>query len=119
RKLLGNLNNAIEALCGRPGADLDGDPATAARELAERTAAEGLAVLDAAGIGYATSAEVREARGDHVDFAPVPGVPYGGGSSTQSLARGTGSIEADFLNGEIVLLGREHGVPTPVNEALQ
>ena len=23
------------------------------------------------------------------------------------------------MNGEIVLLGREHGVPTPVNEALQ
>ncbi|MGH3248255.1 MAG: ketopantoate reductase family protein, partial [Trebonia sp.] len=33
RKLLGNLGNAIEALCGRPGAGLDGDPAAAAREL--------------------------------------------------------------------------------------
>jgi 2-dehydropantoate 2-reductase len=119
RKLLGNLGNAIEALCGRPAAGLDGDPAPAARELRERTAAEGTAALDAARIGYATSAEVRAVRGDHVDFAPVPGVTYGGGSSTQSLTRGTGSIEADFLNGEIVLLGREHGVPTPVNEALQ
>ena len=119
RKLLGNLNNAIEALCGRPGAALDGDPAAAARELAERTAAEGVAVLDAAGIGYATSAEVREVRGDHIDFGLVPGVSYSGGSSTQSLSRGTGSIEADFLNGEIVLLGREHGIPVPVNEALQ
>ena len=29
------------------------------------------------------------------------------------------SIEADTLNGEIVLLGRLHGVPTPVNELLQ
>src|SRR2546428_370157 len=28
-------------------------------------------------------------------------------------------IETDYLNGEIVLLGRLHGVPTPVNEALQ
>ena len=27
--------------------------------------------------------------------------------------------ETDFLNGEIVLLGRVHGVPTPVNEVLQ
>ena len=35
------------------------------------------------------------------------------------MARGAGSIEADYLNGEIVLLGREHGVPTPVNETLQ
>ena len=27
--------------------------------------------------------------------------------------RGTGSIETDYLNGEIVLLGRLHGVPMP------
>ena len=31
----------------------------------------------------------------------------------------TGSIESDYLNGEIVLLGRLHGIPTPVNELLQ
>jgi 2-dehydropantoate 2-reductase len=31
----------------------------------------------------------------------------------------TGAIEAAYLNGEVVLLGRLHGVPTPVNEALQ
>jgi 2-dehydropantoate 2-reductase len=43
----------------------------------------------------------------------------GGGSSWQSLARGTGSIETDFLNGEIVMLGRLHGVPTPANAAMQ
>ena len=40
------------------------------------------------------------------------------GSSWQSLARGSGAIEADHLNGEIVLLGRLHGVPTPVNALL-
>jgi 2-dehydropantoate 2-reductase len=118
-KLLSNLGNAIEALCGPAGADPDGDPAGAACELSERATAEGTTALDAAGIGYATPAEAREARGHHVDFAPVAGVSRGGGSSWQSLTRGTGSIEADFLNGEIVLLGREHGVPTPVNEALQ
>ena len=28
-------------------------------------------------------------------------------------------MEADHLNGEVVLLGRLHGVPTPVNELLQ
>jgi 2-dehydropantoate 2-reductase len=113
-KLLSNLGNAIEALCGRAEADPDGE-----LELSERVTAEGSAALDAAGIGYPTSAEVDEARGHHVDFGPVAGAPRGGGSSWQSLTRGTGSIEADFLNGEIVLLGREHGVPTPVNEALQ
>ena len=49
---------------------------------------------------------------------PIPGVERIGSSSAQSLARGTGSIETDYLNGEIVLLGRLHGVPTPVNAGL-
>src|SRR6266849_2224173 len=41
------------------------------------------------------------------------------GSSWQSLQRGLGSIEADFLNGEIVRLGRLHAIPTPYNQVLQ
>jgi 2-dehydropantoate 2-reductase len=119
RKLLGNLGNAIEALSGRRRLGVDRAPQGAAVELTDRVTAEGTAALDAAGIGYATAEEVRAVRGHQVDFAQVPGVSYGGGSSWQSLSRGTGSIEADYLNGEIVLLGREHGVPTPVNETLQ
>jgi 2-dehydropantoate 2-reductase len=54
-----------------------------------------------------------------VQIVKINGTERGGGSSWQSLTRGTGSIEADYLNGEIVLLGREFGVPTPVNEVLQ
>ena len=46
---------------------------------------------------------------------PIAGVGRSGGSTTQSLARGAGSIETDYLNGEIVLLGRLHGVPVPAN----
>ena len=42
-----------------------------------------------------------------------------GGSSWQSVARRAGSIETDYLNGEITLLGRLHGVPTPANAAMQ
>jgi 2-dehydropantoate 2-reductase len=49
----------------------------------------------------------------------APGPRPGAGSTWQSLARGAGSIEVDFLNGEITLLGRLHGVPTPANETLQ
>ena len=41
-----------------------------------------------------------------------------GSSTWQSLARGTGTVETDYLNGEIVLQGRLHDVPTPVNAAL-
>ena len=46
---------------------------------------------------------------------PIPGIERSGGSTTQSLERGAGSIETDYLNGEIVLLGRLHGVPVPAN----
>ena len=49
----------------------------------------------------------------------MPGHERQGGSSWQSLARGLGSIETDYLTGEIVLLGRLHRVPTPVNDLLQ
>ena len=50
---------------------------------------------------------------------PVSGHDLSGGSSWQSLARRTGNIEADWLNGEIVLLGRLHKIATPVNELLR
>ena len=54
-----------------------------------------------------------------MNVAEADGAARSGGSSWQSLTRQTGTIEADFLNGEIVLLGRIYGVPTPVNETLQ
>ncbi|MFE0253857.1 ketopantoate reductase family protein [Streptomyces sp. NPDC059010] len=111
-KLLGNLGNALEAVTG-PVAD---EEATA---LLRRVRAEGTAVLDAAGIAYASAEEQQAVRGDKVTLVPLDGTPRGGGSSWQSLTRGTGTIEADYLNGEIALLGRLHGVPTPLNELLQ
>jgi 2-dehydropantoate 2-reductase len=58
-----------------------------------------------------------ELRGDQVRIEPVGGTRRTGGSSWPSLTRSTGSSEADYLNGEIVLLGREHGVPAPGQRA--
>lgn len=111
-KLLSNLGNALEAVTG-PVSDED------ALALFRRVRAEGAAVLDAAGIAYASTEEQQAVRGDKVTLVPLDGAPRGGGSSWQSLTRGTGTIEADYLNGEIALLGRLHGVPTPLNELLQ
>ncbi len=111
-KLLANLSNAIEAVCGH-------DARLYATELRRRVTAEGRAVLDAAGLAYARERESAELRADHVQILPVNGAEWAGGSSWQSLTRGTGSIEADFLNGEIVLMARERGMPVPVNEVLQ
>jgi 2-dehydropantoate 2-reductase len=108
-KLLTNLLNALQAACGGDG-DL-GDLAKALR-------AEGSAALRAAGIDWVGDAEMAERVRGLVTPKRVDGRARGGGSSWQSLARGTGSIEADFLNGEIALLGRLHGVPTPLNARL-
>jgi len=54
-----------------------------------------------------------------MQFADVEGVKRPGGSTYQSLARGATTLEVDDLNGEIVLLGRLHGIATPVNTILQ
>ncbi|MHC5909328.1 ketopantoate reductase family protein, partial [Streptomyces sp. S6] len=108
-KLLTNLGNAADAVSGHEGAVA----------LWERVREEGEAVLKAAGIAYTGTEEEKALRGDKITLVPLPGAPRGGGSSWQSLARGTGSIEADHLNGEIALLGRLHGVPTPLNSLLQ
>jgi 2-dehydropantoate 2-reductase len=110
QKLLMNLGNALEAACG---------PAARGGEIAARVKEEGVAVLRAAGIDFATDEEDAARRGDHLKMRPIDGQRRGGGSTWQSLARGTGSLETDHLNGEIVALGREHGIATPANELLQ
>jgi 2-dehydropantoate 2-reductase len=109
-KLLMNLANAVEALCGH------GEPTA---QLARLVRDEGIACLRAAGIAFASNEEDRERRGDRLKIRPIAGQRRGGGSSWQSLARGTGSIESDYLNGEIVLLGRRYGVPTPANDLVR
>jgi len=106
RKLLMNLANAVEALCA-PGDD--------AIELSRRARREGSMVLRAAGIEVASAEEDRDRRGDRL----TPSLPRGGGSTWQSLRRATGSLETDYLNGEIVLLARLLGLESPVNACLQ
>jgi len=110
RKLLTNLANAVIALC---------PPSEAAGELVRRAQGEGERCLEVAGIDVASKSEDAARRGDRLQIRQVGDRPWGGGSSWQSLARGLGSIEVDFLNGEIALLGRLHGIETPVNVLLQ
>jgi len=106
-KLITNLGNVLEAASGSGAAH---------STIVERARAEAVAVFAAAGI-VATrfSAELRVA----MHIGDVDGAPRPGGSTFQSLARGAASLESDDLNGEIVLLGRLHGVATPVNAMLQ
>ncbi|GHH36704.1 ketopantoate reductase family protein [Streptomyces candidus] len=113
-KLLSNLANALNAVSGTAALG-----SAAGRDLVQRAVAEGRAVLTAAGLAWASDTEQAEAREGRITQVALDGQEAGGGSSWQSLARGTGSIEADHLNGEIALLGRVHGVPAPVNDVLR
>ena len=114
-KLLKNLGNAVQALLDDQAAKFGELTA----ELWRACQSEGEAVLAAAGIAYNTEDERRAVQGDRMEFQAIGGAPRAGGSTWQSLARGTGSAEGDYLNGEIALLGRLHGLPTPVNDGLQ
>ena len=108
-KLLANLHNVVEVLFG-PGAE---------GHWAERARAEAIACYRAAAIDFTSQDEIRERRRAMGALQAVDGKPHAGGSSWQSLERSTGRIEADYLNGEIALLGRLYGVPTPANDVLQ
>jgi 2-dehydropantoate 2-reductase len=109
-KLLMNLGNALQAACGSP---------PEARDLIRQARDEALACYAAAQIDSAPREEFQARFLGKIEEAPIHGQARSGGSSWQSLKRGTGSIEADYLNGEIVLLGRLYGVATPANHALQ
>jgi 2-dehydropantoate 2-reductase len=109
-KLLRNLGNAVEAVL---------HPAEDAAALLGRARDEAIACYAAGGIAWAADDEVAARVRTVPRPGAVAGAERGGGSSWQSLARASGRIEADHLNGEIALLGRLHGVPTPVNAALQ
>ncbi|HET8976836.1 MAG TPA: 2-dehydropantoate 2-reductase [Solirubrobacteraceae bacterium] len=108
-KLLLNLANVVHALFG---------PGDASDEVTERAQAEARAVLTAAGVAFVAD-EVTDIRGrwERMGVRDIEGRARAGSSTWQSLSRGT-ALETDYLNGEIVLQGRLHGVPTPVNELL-
>jgi len=110
RKLLANLGNAVQALAGPSGGG----------GVSRRLRAEAEEVFRRAGVEWATESEEEAWRGGIFDDRPVPGTPDElGGSSWQSLRRGTGSIETDYLNGEIAALARRVGVEAPLNARVQ
>jgi 2-dehydropantoate 2-reductase len=106
-KLMVNLANAVGAIC-KPGPDND--------RVIEATREEGRAALTAAGIPF-DAPEVSDVKG-RWERIGVESDRRSGSSTWQSLARHTGEVETDYLNGEIALLGRLHGIDTPVNAAL-
>ncbi len=115
-KLMDNLGNAVGALCGESALRAASDTV---RAFLGRMRAEAVACYEAAQIDFAPRKEVGERRAATFRAGDIVGVERGGSSTWQSFRRGRPSIETDWLNGEIVLLGLDYGVPTPANRALQ
>lgn len=111
RKLISNLGNVIDAVVDEP---------SAARAVIEAADAEARTVLGSARIEVTDDATEAAARADSFRIEPVPGLAKArlGSSTWQSLSRGTGSVETDYLNGEIVRIAHRQGTSAPVNALL-
>lgn len=109
-KLVINTSNALGAAFPRE---------TNTKALRDRLSAEAFAAFDAAGIDYKTLEDMHDRRKGLMELGEIEGVGRAGGSTFQSIANGKADIETDYLNGEIVKLGRLHGVPTPANATMQ
>jgi 2-dehydropantoate 2-reductase len=109
-KLLANVRNIVTALF----------PAEIAwAEVGREAEAEARRVFDAAGVDLSAMGGEIARVAPLTRLGPVEGDRYTGNSTVQSLAAGARFLETDYINGEVVLLGRIHGVATPVNRALQ
>ena len=111
RKLVDNVGNCVQAMLGPqrgPGADRGRGQGGGARGAPTRRRCR----------DRRRRRGRRPGRGFRVR-PPYRASPHElGGSSWQSLARGTGNIESDYLNGEIALIARRHGFDAPVNATL-
>lgn len=105
-KLLLNLHNVVEVVVGR---------GALSKRVASLLRAEGEAVLKVAEIPWRDVGASDTRRNGLMQSTEVAGTRRVGNSTSQSMARGAGSVETDYLNGEIVMLGARYGVPTPVN----
>jgi 2-dehydropantoate 2-reductase len=82
------------------------------RRLVSGLVDEGKAVAGAQGIELDADPE------ELIDHAAKPEVAYGHKASMLQDVEARRSTEIDYLNGGIVRFGREHGVPTPLNQAI-
>ena len=109
-KLMANLGNAV-------GAITSGDWESM-MPLFRAASEEGAAIVAQAGIRWISQEDVAKSWPEIT--APLRGqLQTEAQSSTwQSLARHQGSVETDFLNGEIVRVAERLGLKAPVNEKL-
>jgi 2-dehydropantoate 2-reductase len=111
RKLIFNAaTNPIGALTGLTHGRVCEDPGL--RALVSALVDEGKAVAAAQRI------ELDEDPETLIDYAARPDVAYDHKASMLQDVEARRETEIDFLNGGVVRFGREHGVPTPLNDAV-
>ena len=125
-KLITNLNNATHAITGYWLERGMAEPEM--RKLMLEVREEGLRVLDAAGIAVEPPenepSPIRVLKmTEALRRPPKPGLDSDQAHRTyasmwQDLYLGRKSLEADFLNGEIIALGKKVGIATPYNSGL-
>ncbi len=111
RKLLANLGNGVEVITHERAWGAGGELGA----FTEQVRAEATRCYEAAGIQATSPEEYADRVTRFYKAMPVAGEARGGSSTLQSVLRGSPLVEVDYLNGEIVLLGALHGVPTPYN----
>jgi 2-dehydropantoate 2-reductase len=111
RKLIFNAaTNPVGALTGLTHGRVCEQPDL--RRLVTALVNEGKAVAAAQGI------ELGEDPEDLIDHAAKPEVAYDHKASMLQDVEAHRATEIDYLNGGIVRFGDEHGVPTPLNQAI-
>lgn len=109
-KLMLNLTNAIGAITNVRGGD--------SNRIAEAARQEAQEILSQAGIRWVSTEELA-LEWPESTMRPRSSLDTEAQSSTwQSLARQQGTVETDFLNGEIVRVAKRLGKKAPVNEML-
>ena len=108
-KLLASCTFVLDALY--PPSDLRNAAAGLLREEARSVLAGAGEIADLS-VAQGPSGGLRVAQ-----VAEVPGYAYGGTSTWQSLKR-AGSLETDYINGEVVLQARLQGLDAPANAAV-
>jgi 2-dehydropantoate 2-reductase len=127
-KLIVNENNALPAVTGLSIQEVNRDPSL--RRLSVLMMREAVGTITAAGIKLASLPRVPAAALTTVLRMPLPvatrllrlsslslGRSPALGSTLQSVRRGE-RTEIDYLNGEVVALGKRTGRPTPYNAAV-
>ncbi len=115
RKLMLNLGNGLDVITGRMSWGAGGQLGAVTARLRDEAAA----CYAAAGITATQQDEYARRVTSHYRATEVGGQVRSGSSTLQSVLRGHSTIEVDYLNGEIELLGRLHGIPTPYNTTVR